>query len=430
MVLTKDRSAAAFNRINIGISSMMTLVAKADLDFLYEAISDYRTSYEAHTIVYSLQMLLEETPVLFHGVVNGSVFTRENITLAGIIKLLTESLNTLLSGDSFPRYEIKEAPSRLLHAHQNECEHTLIGIAELLSNSSVNPIQEKQNKSIFIQQSTSYIDKLQDFYAMQEVHSCITGLESSLNTLFSLNINLKPIIEQYKSAGEFDYGGHLKKMRNDMDILHDNIDWLSERLSAYSENRTTMIKLSNEITEDTLSDIKIAMDHIIAVIDSDVIEPLLFQTSGLERDIPLVYMKTLDVMRSLAPYYDDMDVENKLRALMIWRHPKAILDSNDVLQFKYPASESWRTWALSVSLEEFVLSGSASKSVTSMVGEYSTVLTGELLRMRSELTSAKNDMNNTLMQVLADLKQVRMESLMEDDFVLWVFDVTWYTQTE
>ena len=398
---------------------MITLVAEVDLELVKGILSNYYTGYEARgaIIVYSLQILIEETSTRLNKVFDESVSTLENRTLTGMIKIISASLDALRSANSFPEQGIKDAPSHLLHSNPYGCEDAITSMMVNLSRSSV--VTNRGNRFISIQQTQSQINNLHDFYKMQRVRGCVTGLELSLNAILSLTIELERSMNYISIIRDaIVYGDDLKITRSDLDILKDNIDWLSEQLSDYSQNRTTKIKLSNQINEAMLSDIVNAMNHIISVINVDIIEPFLFHTRNMGREIPRMYLNILNAMRMLEPYYDEMDIEEKLRALKIWRHPVAILDTVDVLQFMYPASEAWRSWALSVSLNELVLSGSAAKTISSMVKEYTTVLTDELLRMRSEFDNDRDDTTETFNKVSTDLKKVRTESVMEDDFIL------------
>ena len=414
-----NRSVAAFNRINIGIANMVTMVAQADLETMHGMLSNYQTGYESHhaIIVYNLEILIEEASVLMGGVVDGSVLIGEHTILNGILKLVNASLDALKSVDSIPDQGIKDAPSHLMHNDRNDCDNAIKGMEVFLNHSSV--ASDKDNPDISVERTRSYINKLHDFYKMQRARGCITGLVLNLNTLLSLTADLEGSMKHVRDAVDgFNFEDLLKKMRSDLDILKDSIDGLSEQLLAYSRNKNTKINISNEITDAMLSDIEKAMNHIISVITVDVIEPFLLQTSDLNRNIPLMYLKTLNTMRVLEPHYDDRDIENKLRALKIWRHPEAMLNTVDVLQFTYSASEAWRTWALSVSLDDLVLSGSATKLISSMVNGYTIVLRYELLRMKSEFENARNDVIENFKKFLIDLNEVRMESIMEDDFIL------------
>ena len=48
------------------------------------------------------------------------------------------------------------------------------------------------------------------------------------------------------------------------------------------------------------------------------------------------------------------------------------------------------------------------------------LLRDELLRVRPGIESARDELLNNFKQFLSDLNEVRMESIMEDDFILWI----------
>ena len=425
--LSVNRSAASFNRINIGINKMVQLVVQADLEYLNGILTDYHDGYEVQhaIIVYISQVLLQDTFPLLSLVVSGDWLVTENETLSTLYaQMLTRSLNDVLSVNANPKSGTKDAPSRLLHGPHNDCEQYIESILNQWS-----MYTERRDKAF--QQNVSSINISYEFYMVQNIYNCIKGLESNLNGISFITDELNNTMTQPGDKGDdLDFYKHSEKMSNELNILQNVSDWLSQKLSAYSENRTTKISLANQITSSMLLNIKEAMNRILSLINVDVIEPLLSRSSDVDKDVPRLYRKILNAMRSLTPYYDGTAaVEDKLRLLQIWRYPLARMDTTDVLQFMYPLSEAWRTWALSVPLHEFVSSGSAVKVVSSMVNEYSTVLTKELLQMRSLHENSRNNVIKNFKKVLGDLARIQTESAMADDFVLWVFNYTIFSNT-
>ena len=393
---------------------MVKLVGQADMDFLHGIVNDYRTGFNIQhaIIVHNLERLLEEVSGHLGDARNRSIFSSQTLYSDGFTTLLNTSLNAFLSMNFDTERRIKDTPSSLVPFTSNECQHELTTIETFFSNPS--QIPGNQNTAT---------NRYPDFYAIKNVRDCVNGLEIKLHNLFSSTGDLVHVMNNSVGRGsDFEYGEHLSEITIDLDILQNDTIWLSKQLSSYSENRTTKIELANRISQTMLSKIKHSMNHIIAFIDVNVTEHLLYRTKELDIDMPMVYARALNAMRTLAPYYESADVGNKLRVLQIWRHPMAKLGSGDVLQFMHPASEAWRTWPLSVPMDEFILNGNAAKLISSMVKEYNTVLRDELLRMRSQFNKARNDVISAFEKVLGDLKDVRIESVMADDFILWVYD--------
>ena len=419
MKLSVNRSAASFNRINIGINKMVQLVAQADLHFLHGILTDYHTGYGIqHSILVSnSEALLEETFLLIRRDLSGDfVLTGENPMTVVYVKMLTQSLNHVLSVNMNPKHGIKDTPSRLLDGPNNDCEQIIESVLSQLA------LYIERQDTVH-QYNISSITVFQDFHAIQSVYHCIKRLEFNLNTISIVTDKLIRVMQQLIDKGDdLDYDKQFEKMGDDLNTLQSVSDLLSEKLSTYSENKTTLISLANQITNSMLSNIKQAMNHILSLINIDVIEPLLSRASDLDKDVPILYGKILNAMKKLSPYYDGTDVEDKLRLLQIWRYPLARKGTANVLQFMYPLSESWRTWALTVPLDEFVDSGSAAELVSNMMYEYSTVLKEELLQIRSEYEYSRNDVIRNFKEVLEDLKNFQTVSAMADDFVLWVFD--------
>ena len=417
MDLSVNRSPATFNRINKGLTDMVKSVTQADIAFLHSVLKDYYTGYENRQaiIVDNLKILLEQMSGHSSGARDESMISSEIKYPIGLAKFLNVSVNAFLSIDDYLERQIKDAPISLIPNDYNECKDELGSMGTIL----IHPTQISWNQNNLIQHNTDFINSYPDFYTISNMRDCVSGLELKLNHIFALTVHLTHTMNNYFGQGNgTDFGEHIIGLGNDLDILQNSIDWLSVQLSSYSENRTTKIELADTISNSLLLKIKQSMNRVISVINVNVIEYLLSRTNDLDMDIPMMYMKTLDAMRTLAPYYEVADVENKLRVLQIWRHPVVRLYTGDVLQFMHPASEAWRTWPLSVPMDEFILNGNAAKLVSSMVKEYNKVLRGELLRIRSRFDKVRNDVITSFARVLNDLTNVRMESAMAEDFIL------------
>ena len=213
-------------------------------------------------------------------------------------------------------------------------------------------------------------------------------------------------------------------LKNEQEYLHeleDTAAWFSEQLKAYSENRTTKVELSGKITHKMLVNIELTIDSIVSGVVRESINPLRYTTTSTLRNVNEWYRQSLSAIPAVVPFYDDNSVEDKMRSLKVWMHPVARLETTDILQFKYPASESWRSWELSTTLEDFVVSGNATRIASTSMDQYSKILQSELTRIKLECEQAKEDTIVAIKHVIDDFQSVHVESLLESDFVLYVW---------
>ena len=139
------------------------------------------------------------------------------------------------------------------------------------------------------------------------------------------------------------------------------------------------------------------------------------------RNVTKWYARAFDDIPSLVPFYDRSDIEDRMRALKIWRHPVARLRTAGILQFKHPTSESWRTWNVSSNLQDFGISGNAITVISTFIEEYIQTIESELIQIGMESTHARDDVIQTFKSVIDDFSNVRFESTMGSNFVMWVW---------
>ena len=298
---------------------------------------------------------------------------------------------------------------------QNKIKHLLQG--KLLMNSSGGILDRLE--SIFLSDSDE--TDILKHYKLYESNKCVSELPSELESLLHTIKTINEEVVQFINAGSvFSSVGYLETERHYLETMQATAVWLSEQLTAFSENRTTQIKMSNEITHTKLQKMERTLNHIVSAVERKAIAALLSRANSILQNLQHWYYRSLTAIPNLVPFYDDSAIEDKMRALRIWRHPVARLKTADVLQFKYPASESWRSWELSTGLNYFVLSGRATNMVSNMLGEYIYTLRSQLTHVRLKCKRARRDVSGAFKDVVDHLTNVRIESSMGSNFVLWV----------
>ena len=261
-------------------------------------------------------------------------------------------------------------------------------------------------------------EELYELYKMHTVNKCVNELQSQFDSLVRAmgKANTK-ILQIFELSPKFENSEYLETEREHFYKLEATATWLLEQITAYSGNRTTKIMLSRSISGSMLSNIQITLDRIVSVVERKIINTLLSMANALSSTLKQLYSKSLGVFATLVPIYDDTDIEDRLRSLKIWRYPVARLETADVLQFKYRVSESWRSWKMDTTLEEFVAGGHATKATSRTIELYRDILKSELLRIQAKCRDARQDVIRAITDVIDDFTNVHIESLMGSDFV-------------
>ena len=267
--------------------------------------------------------------------------------------------------------------------------------------------------------SESDMNELYKLYKMYTTNECVRELpskwESLVRVMYKTNLEILQVVNDRSRIDDTLY---MENKRDNLHKLYTTAVWLSKQLKAYSENKTAKIELSKVLTHSMFSGLQFTLDHIVTAVERKHINPLLSMTNRILWNINDWYIKSMNVITALLPFYDNSGIDDKVRTLKIWRHPVVRFKTADILQFKYQASESWQSWGLSTTLEEFVLSGTATKVISTTIEENRKVLQSELTRIGIECKRASEDVIRSFKDVIDDFRMVHKESVMGSDFIL------------
>ena len=408
-------SRLKFERVELGLKNFMKLVAQPDFIFMRQMLTDchmgYTLSYE--NLAETIMTLMDEVSFKLPMLLNKSLITDSDVSITGSMKLLIDALESVLSGHLFiGSSSLKNAPSRLVRTklHWEGCQHLLKDVKMLLKQSSVwrneTPIHDD-----------TYSD-LNETYHSNNLHTCMGELGMTFKSLKYRFNDFDRDIERFDDSTNFYDTEYLESEKLYLENLRVTKSGLSDKLELYSQNQTTQIVLAKEITDSMLSDVEQILDRIMAVVEKNVLKPLVLAASSIDTVAKRWYVEYLRAMRILAPYYNDNGIEGKIRALKIWRHPLARLATSDILQFKYQTSESWHTWDTSVNLQEFVQSGNATMVIWNIMEDYFHILSNELIGLKLDHKNAEHELLGAFTGLIDHFSQIQSESLIDESFVL------------
>ena len=216
------------------------------------------------------------------------------------------------------------------------------------------------------------------------------------------------------TAHGMDEDGYWNALIKDVDSLKAISLWLKDQVVSYAANKTTKIGLSNSIGQHTLSSLKLSLDSLIYAITIKGIEPLLTKANTLSTFIPNWYKRTLSILQTSIPSYGDRGV----KSLHIWRHPVALLETEEILKFKFSVFDAWRSWEMSATLDNFIVSGNAGSMISNATKDFTNTLHRELLRLKMRSKHVRNEVMQSLETVISDLADIQREKSTDEKFVL------------
>ena len=409
-------SPKTFQRMDFALNNLIKFVAHADMIFMRQILTDcysvYMQNYES--VFDRIRILMNEISLRLPTFMNESAAADYNPSMRVSMILLRDTISYLLSLD-LSVYE--NAPNRFVSEERQWtiCQDVLREINNSLSRMFMqSALWPNQTSRIDV----SFFHNLSDLFRRSALNECIDEFYVTVNS----------VVHTFKKL-DMEIENNILKFYDDDYLNTENIDlsnvyiikkWLSKQLISYSLNETTQIKLSKEVAESMIPDVNQTLERILSVVRRKVIKPLVLATNSIIKDVKTWYGKSLGAIQTLATYYDDNDIEDKVRTLGIWRHPVAGWATLDILQFKYTTSESWHSWERIVSLRTFVQTGNAATVIGTTMEDYAQVLRNELLRMEMEYKIAKDDVIIALNDIINHFSRIYSESLLDRNFVLWV----------
>ena len=432
--LITDVSQTAFQRINAGVNNVLELVIEMDFNLMQQIAADhfddYVTSYGQ--LSEGIQTVMDKIMIMSPSIVNELTSTKTDhvkAELEGSVHRLLDGWDTSSNVKSHPRSRtIKHMPSRLVsdQLRLDQCETIQSNITAIFQSTFLlEPSTETFETLETMTISECDMNELRNLYRRYTAKKCLSDLPSKLtylaNVMKETRFEVQRIMEGRPGLEDAMY---LESEQAYLHKLEATATWLTKQLTDYSENRTTKIELSKDITHSMLSEIELTLDHIISAVERTIIDSLLSTAGGVLRNVNNWYQESLIAITRLVPFYYDSEIEDRLRALKIWRRPVARLETADILQFQYPGTEAWRSWDLRTTLEDFVFSGNATRIIFIYMNEYIHSLQSELMHMHMEIKQFRKDVIRAFKYAMEDFANVRVESSLGSNFVMWVWGKT------
>ena len=283
-----------------------------------------------------------------------------------------------------------------------------IMVQQILGNTS------ERGKDATNDSDQNYFHDVYDLHRMHLFYGChnlgvvIHGLIQELKKVFT------DTEEPLHTGQGMDEEGYWNILSNDVDNLKFISVWLSSQLISYAANKTTKIELSDSIGPHILSSVELSLDRLTSAITAKGIAPLLTKASKLGKNMPKWYKNALGILQMSIPNYEDRGV----KYLHIWRHPVALLETEEMLKFKFSVFDAWRSWEMSTTLDNFIVSGNAGKLISNVTQEFTNTLFHELLRLQMQLKRVRNEAMQSIGVVISDFTDIQREKSTDEKFVL------------
>ena len=279
-----------------------------------------------------------------------------------------------------------------------------------------------------IEGSNSYSDR---HITCSEVAELLSGIDNLIACVKEYPETLEPTIDTiYRTLGEvdatlddiadFSFDKVLENAQGDLIDIQHKANWLEERLLHYSQNTTTKIDLSKEITPETLDETLQSIDNVIAKIDTHAVSKLLRQTELMKINMKMWVHDVLEALSLLVPYVESRIIDGSTRAMSLWRLPFAQMDIPQILLYKYIPSDAWKVWPRSITTVDFLKLKMDTEIMGEIVEAYADTLYEEIYQIQLQFTEARMKIVTAFNNLITDVGNFKKRSVIGKDVVLWV----------
>ena len=283
-------------------------------------------------------------------------------------------------------------------------------VSAWIRNITASVITEKPTDSTYVDQIAAKMDDL---------IGCVQEYELSLDDASNKLNNIRRELDRVEIVTrEFDYKYFQNNTTfNEIKHIEKNISWLETLKVQYSRFNVTKVKLSETITSWAFDRIGYTMDVLMDKLEVRVFGPLHTRADFVDSSIMWMLQESLTIMNKLAPYFKGSRMEDICRKLTFWQQPLANLDTPNILKFKFPPTETWRTWRRSLPLKDF-LSDHCENISKDILKSYTGALHYDLHYIHGKFISAMYKVNSAFNALVKQMQEYEDVSTIDEDFIL------------
>ena len=219
------------------------------------------------------------------------------------------------------------------------------------------------------------------------------------------------------SGSNFDFDSFKESFQEDLTAISASASWLYGQISKYIMHDISKLDLANRLLKSkTKDDLVRYMETIFFKTDIDAISKLRTEARELKTTTQNGFIAGLGGINNLLPYFQSDEIEYKLRNLSLWRQPIVDLRSSGVLTYAYNFDETWRTWPLSVSLQNLI-TPRGSQYIVNILDRYMAGINDALYELQQVLLTSKDEAVVALDLLWRELQSYKQQSQINDDFV-------------
>ena len=254
----------------------------------------------------------------------------------------------------------------------------------------------------------------------------ITSLKLCANEYKDTIIKALSDLAGIKSAAEdtlnsgtnFDFQAFKNSFKEDLNAISASGSWLHDNIKQYHGNTISKLDLAKNILTAKMSyaDVIRHMETVLFKTDLDAIFKLRTEAQRVKTNIQNWIVAGLSAISSFVQYFGKEEIESKIRNISLWRQPIVDLRTVDGLRFSYNFDETWRTWPISLPLQNLITPG-GSKYISDILDDYIKGIDGALYEVQHVSLAAKEEAVLAFDVLWKELQSYELLSQIDESFV-------------
>ena len=219
------------------------------------------------------------------------------------------------------------------------------------------------------------------------------------------------------SGTNFDLQSFEESFKEDLKAISASGSWLYQQIGKYIIHNVSKLDLAKDLLRAKIRDDMVQyMETIFLKTDLEAISKLRTEARGLKTTMQNWFVAGLGAISHFLAYFERDEIEYKLRNLTLWRQPIVDLRSPQVLTHAYSFDETWRTWPVSVSLQNLI-TPEGLQYISNILDGYMTGINDALYEVQQTSLTRKDEAVAALDVLWREMQSCEQQSQIGDDFI-------------
>ena len=247
---------------------------------------------------------------------------------------------------------------------------------------------------------------------------CANEYRSTITKTLDELSRIKTAAEDTLNTGKgFDFETFEGTFDKDLGAISATGSWLHGQIKKHTAHNISKLEFAEQFfSAQSKEDMVRYMETIFLKTDLEAVSKMRTEARELKAIIQKWFVAGLRAITYLLDFFDEDEVEYKMRNLSLWRQPIVDLRTADVLKYWLNVDDTWRTWPLSVSLRNLITQ-EGSQYISNILEDYMTGINEALYKVQETSLAIKDEAAVEFDVLWEELQSYKLRSEINDNFV-------------